>query len=148
MTSDNVAYQQFNLDDYEVVRNVTLPFLILSETEPNYIKFNTAIEPDKTTFSERVRRSRKDEGDGSKKVEPMHIAEVVNLKTGEVARLVCHDVLESTLTEAYKDAGYVGKAFKIEKTKATGKRYFNFTIRELQPKQKSDAAPAKGSAKR
>jgi len=140
------GFQAFNLEDFEVVRNVTLPFLILSETEANYIQFKTAIEPDKTTFSERVRRSRKD-ADGSKTVEPMHIAEVVNLQTGEVCRLVCHDVLESTLKEAYANDSYVGKAFRIEKTKAPGKKYFNFTIRELVRKQESGSAPAKSAKK-
>ncbi len=127
---------------FEVVRNVTLPFMMIPSDGSNvYLKFNTAIEPDRSTFSERVRRSKND-GEGAKQ-EPMHIAEVTNLQTGEVARLVAHSVLESNLTEAYPNDGYVGKTFQIAKTKAAGKRYFNFNIVEIKLRSESDEKKAK-----
>lgn len=117
---------------FEIVRNVTLPFVMIPADGSNmYLKFNTAIEADKTTFSERVRKSK---NDGEQKVEPMHIAEVTNLQTGEVGRLVAHSVLESNLTEAYPNGSYVEKCFQIAKTKAAGKRYFNFNITEIRLK--------------
>ena len=122
---------------FEIVKRLTVPFLIIpSDGTPLYLQFKTAIEPDKTTFSERVRASKKD---GEKQVEPMHIAEVVNLQSGEVLRLVAHQVLESTLTDGYPNASYVGKAFEIKKTKAAGKRYFNFDVTEIRLKT---AAPS------
>ena len=132
-----------NMMQFEIVRNVTLPFLMIAgDGTPSYVKFNTAIEPDTSTFSERVRKSK---NDGEQRQEPMHIAEVTNLQTGEVARLVAHSVLESQLNEAYPDNSYVGRNFKIEKTKAAGKRYFNFNIVEIR--LKSQAATAENHSK-
>lgn len=128
------VFEKFNIEDYVVARNVTVPFYIIKDDgTPSFLLFKSAIELDKTTFSERVRKGRKPE-DPNKSVEPMHIAEVVELTSGEVYRLVCHDVLENTLKEAYKDNSYVNRAFRIEKTKAQGKRYFNFSVKELVKK--------------
>ena len=148
------AYQKFNLEDFEL-KNVTVPFLVMKENTPYYIKFDSAIEADQTTFSERVRKPRDGSEDASKKIEPMRIAEVTVLLDcegekgtkfvgGESARLVAHNVLESSIVEKYKDGSYNGRAFKIEKvSKAQGKRYFSFNIKELVPKQKNgDQKPA------
>ena len=127
---------------FEVVRNVTLPFIIIpSDGTPFYLKFNTAIEQDKTTFSERVRKSKKD-SDSSQTQEPMHIAEVTNLQTGEIGRLVLHQVLESNLREAYPNDSYVEKNFQIKKQKATKGRYFVFDIVEIRLKQSNEAKGA------
>jgi hypothetical protein len=132
---------------FEVVRNVTIPFIIVpGDGTAFYLKFNTAIEADKTTFSERVRRSKND-GDKTQSSEPMHIAEVTNLQTGEVGRLVLHAVLESNLKEAYKDDSYVGRYFKINKEKAKGKRYFSFNIVEIKLKEQ-ETKPATSAVKR
>jgi len=128
MTAENEMLQ------FEIIRNVTLPFIIVpGDGTPFYLKFNTAIAADTTTFSERVRKSKLD-GDKSATQEPMHIAEVTNLQTGEVGRLVMHSVLESNLNEAYPGNTYVGRYFKINKEKAKGKRYFNFNIVEIKLK--------------
>lgn len=124
---------QANVLQFEVVKRLTVPFLIIpNDGSPSYLKFDTAIEADKTTFSERVRRTRKDGEQAS--VEPMRIATVTNLQTGEVNRLVAHSVLESTLNDAYPNGAYVDKMFEIKKTKATGKRYFNFDVTEIKLK--------------
>lgn len=133
---------------FEVVRNVTLPFIIIpNDGTPSYIKFDTAIEADKSTFSERVRKSKNGEGPATQ--EPMHLATVTNLQTGEVGRLVVHSVLESTLTEAYPDGSYVGKYFQIVKSKTAGKRYFSFNIVEIKLKGgnagQQEQAKAKGT---
>lgn len=131
---------------FEIVRNVTLPFIIIpSDGTKFYLKFNTAIQPDTSTFSERVRKSKND-ADSKQTVEPMHIAEVTNLQTGEVGRLVAHQVLESNLVEAYPNDGYVGKYFQITKQKAAKGRYFNFNIVEI--KLKSKDAETKGATKK
>ena len=130
---------------FEVVRNVTLPFVMIPADGSNmYLKFNTAILPDTSTFSERVRKSK---NDGEAKQEPMHIAEVTNLQTGEAGRLVAHSVLESNLVEAYPDGSYVGKCFQIAKTKAAGKRYFNFNITEIRLKGETADHPNRGGKK-
>lgn len=146
------AYQAFNLEEYDL-KNVTVPFLVMKENTPYFVKFDSPIEADKTTFSERVRKSR--DGDESKKIEPMRIADVTVLMDcegekgskfvgGESARLVAHSVLESNLTEKYPDGAYNGKAFRIEKvSKAQGRRYFTFNIKELVPKAKTAQEPAK-----
>lgn len=149
------AYQKFNLEDFDL-KNVTVPFLVMKENTPYFIKFDSPIEADNTTFSERVRKPREGSEDASKKIEPMRIAECTILLDcegekgtkfvgGETARVVAHNVLESSLDEKYKDKSYNGKAFRIEKvSKAQGKRYFTFNIKELVPKQKT----AQGNAKK
>jgi hypothetical protein len=141
MTAENEMLQ------FEIVRNVTLPFIIVpSDGTPFYLKFNTAIEADKTTFSDRVRRSKSDV-DKTQSAEPMHIAEVTNLQSGEVGRLVLHSVLESNLNEAYPGNTYVGRYFKINKEKAKGKRYFNFNIVEIKLKG-AEVKPSTSAAKK
>lgn len=126
---------------FEIVKRVTVPFLIISDDGlPVYLKFDSAIEPDKSTFSERVRKA-KSTADGQKPNEqPMHIATVTNVQTGEVLRLVAHEVLENTLNESYKDQSYVGKIFEIKKTKKAGKRYFSFDVTEIKLKTTAPAA--------
>ena len=121
--------------EFEVVRNVTLPFLIIpADGAPYYLKFNTAIAPDTTTFSERVRKRRADADGKPQSKEPMDIAEITNLQSGEVGRLVFLDLLKNNLREAYPNDGYVGLYFKISKTK--GKGFFNFNIVEIKLKTK------------
>lgn len=120
---------------FEIVKNVTVPFFIIPQDgAPAFIRFNSAIEPDQSTFSDRVRKSRKDGDANAVQQPPMNIAKITNLQTGEEMRLVAHSVLQSNLEEAYADKTYVGKCFKVEKTKAQGKRYFNFNIVEIKLK--------------
>jgi|SRR5580658_1703007 hypothetical protein len=122
---------------FEVVKRLTVPFLIIpGDGTPIYLKFLSPIEPDTTTFSERVRKPK---DDGSKNAEPMHISKVVNLQTGEEFRLVAHQVLENTLDESYPNKAYTGKLFEIKKTKTTGKKYFNFDVTEIQLKGSATA---------
>ena len=132
-----------NIIQLEVVKHLTVPFLIIeADGKPYYLRFDTAIEADKTQFSERVRASKKDDPNQSQ--EKLHIATVTNVETGEVFRLVAHSVLESQLNESYPDGNYAGKIFCIKKVKATGKRYFNFDITEMRVKEqpKAPTAPA------
>lgn len=135
-----------NVMQFEVVKRLTVPFLIIeNDGTPRYLKFETAILPDTTTFSERVRKG-KTSADGTKQNdEPMHIAKVVDLQTGEEFRLVAHSVLESTLNDGYPENAYVGKLFEIKKTKASGKRYFNFDVTEIR--MKTATAPVTGKSK-
>lgn len=137
----------FDPNQFEVARNVTLPFILIPDNgEPIYLKFETAIEPDSSQFSARMRRSRKDGEQSSDK--PVDIAKVVNLQTGELGRLLIHEVLKSNLTEAYPQGEYVGKMFQIKKSKAQGKRYFNFNIIELRPKTTANEQESTHAKKR
>jgi len=148
------GYQKFNLEEYDF-KNVTVPFLVMKENTPYFIKFDSPIEADKTTFSERVRKPR--EGEEKKTIEPMRIADVTVLLEcegekgtkfvgGESARLVAHSVLESSLTEQFPNGAYNGRAFRVEKvSKAVGKRYFSFNIKELI--KKTDATAGKTAKK-
>ena len=143
---DNVQTETIGSMQFDIVRNVTLPFLIIpTDGTPSYLKFDTAIAPDTTTFSERVRKGKTNDDGSKQSVEPMHIATVTNLQTGEVARLVVHSVLESNLLEAYPEDGYVGKYFKIVKQKSA-KRYFTFNIVEIKLKGQ-DAGKTTGAKK-
>jgi hypothetical protein len=134
--------QNQNVMQFEIVKRVTVPFLRIDDAgTPSYLKFDTAILPDTTTFSERVRASK---NDATSKQEPIHIATVTNVQTGEVLRLVAHQVLESTLDDAYPDKSYVGRIFEIKKSKREGKRYFSFDIQEIKLKGANSSAPVAG----
>jgi hypothetical protein len=141
----SMATQETNNENaallYEIVKHVTLPFFIIPEATPVYIRFDSAILADTSSFSERVRKTKGDTG--SK--DPMDIANITNLQTGEVCRLVAHQVLKNTLTETYANDSYVTKTFKIVKTERKGGRgskYFAFDITEIRLKSKGETAPA------
>lgn len=126
---------------FEVVRRLTVPFLIIPEDgTAKYLKFETAIEPDQTTFSERVRKAKPNTDGTPQSTKPMNIAKVVDMQTGEEFRLVAHEVLENTLNEGYPDKSYAGKMFEIKKTKRAGKRYFSFDVTEIKLKQPTNVA--------
>jgi hypothetical protein len=119
---------------FDVVKRLTTPFLIIPDDgTPKYLRFETAIKPDDTTFSERVRKAKPD-AEGKQNTAPMNMAKVVDLQTGEEFRLVVHEVLHNTLQEAYPNDSYVGKMFEIKKTKRAGKRYFSFDVTEIRLK--------------
>lgn len=138
-----------NTMQFEIVRNVTLPFFIMPEDgTPSFVKFLTAIKPDESSFSERVTRRRKANADGTEnkdQKEKMDIANVVNLQTGEEMRLVCHEVLKNIMTETYSDDAYVGKLFRVVKTPKKGGRggkYYAFDVAEIRLKTENADAPA------
>lgn len=145
MTPENVL-PEFDASAFEVARQVTVPFLIMEPDIKYFIRFDEPIKQDDSSFTERVRKSRKEESDNK---EPIHIAKITNLATKQPAKLVAHNTLESNLNEAYKDGSYVGKMFQIEKkSKAQGKRYFTFEILELKLKAKTEAEPEHKGAKK
>lgn len=129
-----IDFQQF-----EIVRHVTKPIFKLPEDgSPAYIKFLSAIEPDKSSFSERMRKSRK-EGENQEQQKPVDMADIVNLQTGEECRIIVHSVLKSQMNEAYPENAYVTKMFKVTKSaKKQGRgtsQYFTFDIAEIRLKQ-------------
>ena len=128
---------------FEVVRHLTIPFLIIPDDgTPFYLRFDSEIAPDTSTFSERVRKSKKNEDGSPVSEKPMDLAKVTDLQSGQQYRLVLHDVLKNTMLEDYKDGSYVGKVFKILKTRAKGKRYFSFDVTEIRLKTPAPAPAA------
>lgn len=144
MTEENGMMQ------FEIVKRVTLPFLILEGDKTYYLKFDTAFEPDTTSFSERVRAQKTPANGEPVKQEPIDIATVTDLQSGEICRLVGHAVLKSNIEDVYKDKSYVGRLFQIKRSKDRfGKgtnKHFRFNIDEIKLKtadQKNVAAGGK-----
>ena len=71
-------------------------------------------------------------GEPTKKAVP-HLLNVINLCTGEAARIVCATAFRTELEAEYPDNGYVGKDFKIRKIK-TDKNYSLWSIIEIKLK--------------
>jgi len=134
----------FDASAFEVAKQVTIPFHKIEESGvKHFLKFLSAFEKDTSGFSERMRRSKKDEeGKTDQSQDPVDIAKVLNLATGQTEKLLAHSVLKSQLMEAYPNDEYVGKMFQIEKKeKQKGKRYFEWEILELKLKGKTEDAP-------
>lgn len=135
--------QNQNMLAFDIVLRVTKPFIILPEDgTAAYIKIDTAIAPDQTSFSDRVRATKSKDGE-TQSQEPMHVADVTNIQTGEVGRMIFASVLESQLKETYPDDKYIGKIFQIARSKTKGgrgtRKYWSFDITEIRLKT---AAPA------
>lgn len=107
----------------KVKKLVTLPTLTMKAGETYYLKFLTAISKSKVVQKDK---------DG-KEQEAAHIAQVVDLPSGEARTLIVNAVLVSVMSEEYKADAYVGKGFmfKVEKPK-DGKRYKGFSVAELE----------------
>ena len=139
---------QFDASAFEVAKQVSIPFHKIEEPGiKHFLKFLSAFEKDTSGFSERMRRSKKDEENQS--TEPVDIARVLNLATGQTEKLLAHSVLKSQLMEAYPDNSYVDKTFQIEKKeKQKGKRYFEWEILELKLKAKAEEASTEHKGKK
>lgn len=134
---------------FEVVRSVTLPFFVLEAGQTCFLRFETAIAPDTSSFSERLRASRKDAAEKPQQA-PVDVANIVNLQTGEECRMIVHSVLKSTLTEAYPSDGYVKKCFRITKSadkKGRGaNKYFSFDVTEIRLKNQPNGQATETSS--
>jgi len=106
---------------FKVVKNVTLPILKKEDGKEIFVQ---ATGP--------IYRGKEIKATGDKKMEPADLMPVVDLTTGEEMLLIANAVLKGTLEEEYPDNGYVGKSFSILQTKVPGKRYKNFTIKEIE----------------
>lgn len=134
---------EFNESAFEVVKNVTREFFVIPEDgSPMYLKFDSAFVVD-NNIQVRTRRSKNDDPNAPK--EPMEIADVVNLQTGAVGRLIGNAVIKSELRNNYAEDSYVGKYFKITQgAMKSGKtnKYRSFTIVEIKLKA-TDATTSK-----
>ena len=126
---------------FEVTKSVTRPVLKYDADKPVYVTFQGPITKAKPLSKG---RSQKDKDGNVIEQEPPYVADVLNLSTKTDSTLICNAVLKSSIEEEYGNESYVGKSFRIIKSKLEGRRYFNFDIAEI--KLKSDNAPAPGPA--
>jgi hypothetical protein len=138
---------------FEVVNNVTKEFFVIPEDgSAMYLKFETAFKIDES-ITLRTRRTKNEEGQVIQK-EPMEVADVVNLQTGEEGRLIGNSVIKSELRNNYPSDSYVGKYFEFkqgEKRKSKdGNTYRAFKIVEIKLKSgaNNETAGTKTSVKK
>lgn len=136
----------FDLSQYEVTKNVTRDFFMIPDDgSPMYLKFESPFIVD-PTIEVKMRRGKNNDD----KKEPMEIADVINLQTGELGRLIGNEVVKSELRTQYPNDSYVGKVFEFkqgsQKTGRGGNKYRTFKIAELRPKGAA-SEPAKGARK-
>lgn len=113
---------------------LTRPILKFVKDVPVYIRFEGKIYLG--------REMQQKEGD--KKKEPAHLADVVNLETGELAQIIVNAVPMSVLKENYPNDSYVGKCFAITRQgRKEGKAYDPFNVEEIE-----DPLPKKDDAKK
>lgn len=110
---------------FDVVKNVTLPLLKQADDTTVYIQIDSAIYKGKEI-----------KGTGEKaKMEPADLMEVTDLETGEQCEMIANAVLKGNLEESYENESYVGKQFAVTRMKVEGKRYKNYSIKEIQVKK-------------
>lgn len=116
---------------------LTRPVLKMVENVPVYVKFEGPIYVGKELKSDRAQK------EGDKKREPAHLADVIDLASGEQAQIIAAAVVVSVLDENYPDKGYVGKCFSItKKGRAPGKQYFGYNVEEIDDPTPADSTAA------
>ena len=64
---------------------------------------------------------------------PADLLNAIDLETGDTCQVIVPAVMKSVLEDTYENEGYVGKGFQLTKhEKPQGKRYFNYTVNELE----------------
>ena len=113
---------------FNVKRSVTLPILKIACNVATYVRIDDAIFQGKLLAEELAK--------GKSPEDAAYLVNVTDLETGEQAQIVLNKVLHSILDESYPNDGYVGLAFSLVKQKmATGKKYHNFTVQEIELEQ-------------
>ena len=107
-----------------VIKNVTLPLSKWKNETPKFLQFKGEI------FLGKQLADAKLDADG-KAQKPAHLANVVDLETGEEMQVICASVLKATLEEEYPAGAYVEKAFMLTQHRDTQKKYNTYSIAEL-----------------
>lgn len=114
---------------------LTRPVLKMLKDIPVYIRFEGKIY---------LGKEMKQKSGEDKKKEPAHLADVVDLDSGELAQIIVNAVPMSVLMENYPDNDYVGKCFAITRQgRKEGKSYDPFLVEEIE-----DPNPAAGKLAR
>jgi|SRR5882672_2029137 len=108
---------------------LTRPILKFIKDIPVYIRCEGAIYLGKEMKQQQ----------GEKKKEPAHLADVIDLSTGEVAQIIVNAVPMSVLKENYPEDSYVGKCFAITRqSRKEGKAYDPFNVEEIEDPSPSE----------
>lgn len=103
---------------FKVKKKITgIPFIKIESGDAVYIRF------DSNMYS------------GLMKKKPAVFANVTNLKTGEICKLLLNRVLEKTIHENYPNDSFVAKSFCIikgEKVKGGENDYYEFELSEIE----------------
>ena len=118
--------QKFDLGNYEVKREVSVPTLtIKGDNVQLLIKIASAIVG-KSSLKTRA---------GVTSEVTVYSMKVIDMTDGLEKALVVPAVFRSELETSYPDGGYVGKCFAAEKLgKKAGKEYNDWSIKEIGPK--------------
>ena len=110
------------LEGFEVARTVTVPTLKFPDDTTKFLEIASEIKTKETIDPQ------------TKKPTTIEVAEVVDLEQeGKKFSLVFGKVLQLELEKNYPEKDYVGRVFKITKSKpANGKRYRVYTVLELK----------------
>lgn len=103
---------------FKSVKKVTgIPFHKIEIGKPSFLRFTSPITL------------------GVMKKKPAEFANVDNLESGEVMKLLLGKVLSRQLLEAYPEDGFIGKCFRIEKGEAVEgneNKYYPYEIEEIE----------------
>ena len=112
-----------------VKRNITLPLIKPQIDKPVYIEVSGPM------FEGKEIKDKKDDKTGEM-VASMAKATLLNctdLQTGADSQIIVPAVLHGIFEDEYPKDAYVGKRFMLTKqAKASGKRYHNFSVAELE----------------
>jgi len=111
--------------EFEKVKSITRPVIKFSGT-PTIVQISGTIY-----LGEKI-----DGGTAAQKaMEPPHMAEAIDMGTGEEGIIIFGAVLLSEITKAYPGDTYIGKYFSISKKNAAeGKKYSLWSVHEVKPK--------------
>lgn len=106
---------------FKIKGHVVLPLLKWTDNVSKYLKITGPIHVGKEI----------QEKGATKKKEPAHLMEVIDLETGEAGEVIVATVLRGILTENFPDETYIGRGFRIMQRKIPGKDYNGFDVDEL-----------------
>lgn len=127
---------------FKKVRSVTLPLLKWKNDVERYYKIVSPMfkgqEISKTEYDEN--------GVAKPKQEPVTLANVIDLETGEEGQIIIGAVLAETWNrdEQYAGEQYVGKSFAITQKRDPSKKYNTYTVIEIEVDE-TPSAPVKAS---
>lgn len=107
--NSNVAIKNVTLGGgltIKEVKTVTRPLLSQVGDAPIYVRIDGEIHTSEI-------EGRKKKGEDKPDMEPANVCNVLNLMTGEDQQIIVNAALETGLTDAYKNKGYIGKCFAI-----------------------------------
>ncbi len=103
---------------------LTRPVLKFVTDQARYVKIEGKIY---------IGKEMKQKAGDDKKKEPAHLADVIDLSTGELAQIIVNAVPLSVLNENYPNDAYVGLCFAITRqSRQPGKQYDSFKVEEIE----------------